>query len=217
MKTHTARPLVTAYFAMTADGRASGRDCEAPPLTSHAGKRRLRKSAAGRDAIVVAHGTDTADSAIPEGPSLPLRVLVSNSGELNPGGKVFQRPAFPLVVFSTQRMPARIRPLIARHAELFLYPGRSVDLRKSLEILWDEFGVRRLLCHGGGTLLRALAALDLVDTICLTVTPTISGGKQAPTLTGLPGDFFSPLREFKIVRQSVVSGECFLELRRKAG
>ena len=64
-------------------------------------------------------------------------------------------------------------------------------------------------------MLRSLASLDLVDEIFLTIAPVVFGGRLAPTLTGLPGDFLEPPREFEIVRQSVLDGECFLELRCK--
>jgi riboflavin biosynthesis pyrimidine reductase len=146
---------------------------------------------------------------------VPLRVIVSNAGNLDPAWKVFKYTASPLVIFSTSRMPARLRAGIARKAELFLFPGRTVDLQKSLEVLRSEFGVKRLVCEGGGTLLRSLAELDLVDGICLTIAPAIFGGRMAPTLTGLPGAFLDRPREFEIVHQSVLNGECFLELRRK--
>jgi len=109
----------------------------------------------------------------------------------------------------------RLRSEVARKADLFLFSGSTVDLGKSLEILRTEFGVKQLVCEGGGTLLRSLASLDLVDRISLTIAPVIFGGRLAPTLIGLPGAFLDAPRDFEIVKKSVASGECFLELRRK--
>ena len=222
------RPLVIAHFAMTADGKTSTRAFTPALFTSPADKRRLQDVRAGADAVLAGRGTVAKDSMSmglsrqdlreereAHGlPPVPLRVIVSNAGNLDPAWKVFKYTASPLVIFSTRRMPVRLRPVIARKAELFLFQGRTVDLQKSLEILRAEFGVKRLICEGGGTLLRALAALDLIDGICLTIAPVIFGGRMAPTLTGLPGAFLNPPREFEIVRQSVVDGECFLELSR---
>jgi riboflavin-specific deaminase-like protein len=236
MLTHTAatsaasrRPLVIAHFAMTADGKTSTRAFTPALFTSPADKRRLQEVRAGADAVLAGRGTVAKDSMSmglsrqdlreereSRGlPPVPLRVIVSNAGNLDPAWKVFKYTASPLVIFSTSRMPARLRAGIARKAELFLFPGRTVDLQKSLEVLRSEFGVKRLVCEGGGTLLRSLAELDLVDGICLTIAPAIFGGRMAPTLTGLPGAFLDRPREFEIVHQSVLNGECFLELRRK--
>ena len=214
---------------MSADGKTSTRAFTPALFTSSADKRRLQEVRAGADAVMAGRGTVESDSMslglsrqdLREGrvsrelPPVPLRVIVSNAGRLDPGSKVFRYSASPLIVFSTRRMPVRLRSVIAHKAELFLFRGRAVDLRKSLEILRAEFGVERLICEGGGTLLRSLASLDLIDGICLTVAPVIFGGRLAPTLTGLPGGFLTPPREFEIVRQSVLAGECFLELRRK--
>ena len=222
------RPFVAAHFAMTADGKTSTRAFTPALFTSPADKRRLQEVRAGADAIMAGRGTVEADSMCMglsrqnlrkervsrRLPREPLRVVVSNAGALDPAWKIFKYSGSPLVVFSTLRMPERLRSVIAHHAELFLFSGRTVDLRKALEILKSEFGVKRLVCEGGGTLLRSLASLDLVDEIFLTVAPVIFGGRLAPTLTGLPGGFLEPPREFEIVRQSVLDGECFLELRR---
>ena len=214
---------------MTADGKTSTRAFTPALFTSPADKRRLQEVRAGADAIMAGRGTVAADSMsmglssqnlrnerVSRGlPPAPLRVLVSNAGNLDPGWKVFKYSGSPLVVFSTRRMPVRLRSVVAHHAELFLFSGRTVDLRKALEIRRFEFGVKRLVCEGGGTLLRSLASLDLVDEIFLTVAPVVFGGRLAHTLTGPPGRFLKPPREFEIVRQSVLDGECFLELRRK--
>jgi len=229
MKKSGTGPLVIAHFAMTADGKTSTRAFTPALFTSPADKRRLQEVRAGADAVMAGRGTVAADSMsmglsrqdlrnerVSRGlPPEPLRVIVSNTGKLDPGWKAFKYSGSPLVVFSTRRMPARLRAVIPRHAELFLFSGRTVDLRKSLEILRAEFGVKRLVCEGGGTLLRSLASLDLVDGIFLTVAPVVFGGRLAPTLTGLPGGFLAPPREFEIVRQSALDGECFLEFRRK--
>ena len=227
MKSGANRPVVTAHFAMTADGKTSTRAFAL--FTSPADKLRLQQLQAGADAVMAdgdAVATDSMSLGLPrEGlrrghiarglAAEPLRVIVSNSGNLDPGWKAFNYSGSPPIVFSTRRMPARVRSAVARKAELFLFSSSAVDLRKSLEILRAEFAVKQLVCEGGGTLLRSLASLDLVDRICLTIAPVIFGGRLAPTLTGLPDAFLEASREFVIAKKSVVSGECILELRRK--
>lgn len=217
-----------AHFAMTVDGKTSTRSRTPARFSSPADKDRLQEVRAGADAVLAGRGTveidsmsmglsrpDLCEARVLRGRSpMPLRVLVSNSGNLDPAWKVFQGSGSPPVVFSTGRMPARLRGEIAGKAELFLFSGRTVDLQQMLEILHDDFGVKRLVCEGGGTLLRSLVELDLVDGICLTVAPVIFGGILAPTLTGAPGDFFTPPREFKILRQNLLGEECFLEFER---
>lgn len=219
------RPFVLAHFAITADGKISTRAFTPAQFTSRADKRRLQETRAAADAVLAGRGTVEADNMsmglsakdLREAreangmPPVPLRVMVSNSGRVDLDGKVFSYSASPLVVFSTNRMPERLRAGVARRADLFLFPGEIVDLSCALEILRAEFGVKRLVCEGGGTLLRALAERDLLDGVRLTVAPRVFGGGSAPTLTGLPGDFLLPPREFRIIRQSVEGDECLLD------
>ncbi len=222
------RPFVLAHFAMTADGKISTRAFTPAQFTSAADKRRLQEARAECDAVLAGRGTvskDTMSMGLSAGdlrrkrvaagrPPVPLRVLVSNAGDLDVKWKVFGYQESPLVVFTSERMPARMRSAVARKAELFIFEGRSVDLEAVLQILRRDFGVKRLVCEGGGTLLRSMVGRDLVDGIRLTIAPIIFGGKGAPTLTGLPGGFLDPLRPFRILRQQRVGGEYCLELRR---
>ena len=219
------RPFVLAHFAITADGKISTRAFTPAQFTSRAYKRRLQETRAAADAVLAGRGTVEADNMsmglsakdLREArnasgmPAVPLRVMVSNSGRVDLEGKVFRYSSSPLVVFSTSRMPARLRAGVARRADLFLFPGKTVDLSGALQILRADFGVKQLVCEGGGRLLRALAELDLVDGMRLTVAPRVFGGSSAPTLTGLPGDFLLPQREFRIIRQSVEGDECLLD------
>lgn len=219
------RPFVLAHFAVTADGKISTRAFTPAQSTTRAERRRLQETRAAADAILTGHGTvetdntdmglsakDLREAREAKGlPPAPIRVMVSNSGRVDLDGKVFSYSASPLVVFSTSRMPERLRARVARKADLFIFPGQTVDLPAALKILREDFGVKRLVCEGGGGLLRALAERDLVDGIRLTVAPKVLGGRFAPTLTGLPGAFLNPPREFRFIRHSVEEDECILD------
>jgi len=222
------RPFVLAHFAMTADGKISTRSLTPSQFTSPADKRRLQEVRADSDAVLAGRGTVAADTMsmglsaadlrekrVASGrPPVPLRVIISNAGLLDLSWKVFSYRESPLVIFTSSRMPERVRQAVTRKAELYVFSGPAVDLGQALRILRADFGVKRLVCEGGGTLLRSLAEQDLVDGIRLTIAPRIFGGRAAPTLTGLPGEFLSPLCPFRIVRHEKVGEECCLELRR---
>ncbi len=219
------RPFVLAHFAITADGKISTRAFTTTQFTSRADTRRLQETRTKADAVLAGRGTVEADNTsmgLPAKdlrearkakglPPAPIRVMVSNSGRVDLDGKVFSYSASPLVVFSTSRMPERLRSRVTRRADLFIFPGKTVDLPAALKILREDFGVKRLVCEGGGRLLRALAERDLVDGIRITVAPKVFGGRFAPTLTGLPGAFLNPPREFRFIRHSVEGDECILD------
>ena len=212
------RPFVTANFAITADGRISTRNFTPSDFSSRRDKRRLVMIRAKCDAVLVGARTLAADTmtlGIPgvRGKKPPLRVIVSNSGRISPMLRVFHKPGAPIVIFTTRRMPAKTRDLLAQAADIFVHPTPTVDLTLTLAILRADYGVKRLVCEGGGTLLRSFAAAGLLDELHLTICPLIFGGRGAPTLTGLPGKFLPKSTELRLIEMKRVGDECFTRWR----
>ena len=208
------RPFVTANFAITADGRISTRNFTPSDFSSRRDKRRLVKIRAACDAVLVGARTlasDTMTLGIPgiRGKNPPLRVIVSNSGRIAPTLRVFKTAGAPIVIFTTRKMPAKIRAALAAVADIFIHPTPVVDLALALTILRADYGVKRLVCEGGGTLLRSFAAADLLDELHLTLCPLVFGGATAPTLTGVPGKFLPKSTRLHLVEMKRVGDECF--------
>src|ERR1039458_184969 len=62
-------------------------------------------------------------------------------------------------------------------------PQKVAALQISSSLNWrSKWGVKRLLCEGGGELNDALFRAGLVDEIHLTICPKIFGGRTAPTI-----------------------------------
>ncbi|HSJ45703.1 MAG TPA: dihydrofolate reductase family protein, partial [Euzebyales bacterium] len=51
----------------------------------------------------------------------------------------------------------------------------NVDLAEGLRLLAVEHGIRHVLCEGGPALNTALLATGLVDELCITVAPLLTG------------------------------------------
>ena len=208
------RPFVTANFAITADGRISTRNFTPSDFSSKCDKRRLVKIRATCDAVLIGARTLAADTmtlGIPgvRGKKPPLRVIVSNSGRIAPTLRVFQTAGAPIVIFTTKKMPAKTRAALASVADIFLHPTPTVDLTLALAILRADYGVKRLVCEGGGSLLRSFAAEDLLDELHLTFCPLVFGGSTAPTLTGVPGKFLPKSTQLKLIGMKRAGDECF--------
>lgn len=221
------RPTVIGHFAITADGKISTRNSTPALFTSPADKARLQEIRASADAVMVGRGTVVIDKMsmgisrqnlhakrIKKGlPSIPLRVLVSNSGKLSSRWKVFQYEASPLIVFSTSQMPVRTRSILASRCDLYLFSEKKVNISAALSILREDYDVKTLVCEGGGTLFRSLLEANMVDELFLTIAPVIFGGKNAPTLTGKLGPFLSPLSNFSLIQCDIKDEECYLHLK----
>jgi riboflavin-specific deaminase-like protein len=221
------RPFVTANFALTWDARISTRRATPSDFSSKRDKRRLVEIRAQCDAILVSAKTIAVDNmsmGLPDETlraarvrrrmaAYPTRVLLTNSGCIDPRLKIFEKDFSPIVIFSTTRMPANLRTALAPKADLWLHESAAVNLPAMMATLRREYGVKRLVCEGGAQVLRSLLAADLVDEIHTTLCPRIFGGSAAPTLTGVAPDFFPRSIPLALTKMEVVEGECFLRYR----
>lgn len=212
---------------MTIDGKITTRAFSPVDFTSREDKKHLLRQRSLGDAVLIGRSTLSHDNVrlgLPD-PAMraereargqaawPLRVIVSNEGRIDPELKIFQTDFSKIVIFSTTRMPRKYQLALREKATLRLSLARHVDLARMLQILRDDYGVRRVACEGGAELFRGLLELKLVDQLNLTLAPYIFGGEKAPTLTGrrpgfLPASIRGSLREMRLV-----SEECFITYR----
>jgi riboflavin-specific deaminase-like protein len=112
-----------------------------------------------------------------------LRVIVSGSGSLDPAAEIFKKKFSPVIVLTTRRASAKKRAQLRALAdEVKVFGETEVNFRSALRWLCAKWGVKRLLCEGGGELNEALFRAGLVDEIHLTICPKIFGGRTAPTI-----------------------------------
>jgi riboflavin-specific deaminase-like protein len=222
------RPFVMATFAMTVDGKITTRKFSPVDFTSREDKSHLFHQRALGDAVLIGHNTLKRDNVrlslpselqaerIRQGRSpVPLRVIVSNQGRIDPALKVFRSDVSPIVIFSTKRMPKRFQAALSKKAALHLADCKTVDLAEMLRTLSREYNVRTIACEGGPALFRSLLKRGLVDQLNLTIAPYLFGGADAPTLTGLSTEFLPASVHCSLLDMGVVADECFLTYKIK--
>lgn len=146
-----------------------------------------------------------------------LQVVFSGSGKVDPASGIFRDKPAATVVFTTKRMPQKIRSALAPVCDLHVFEAPAVPLRAALAILRQDYDARSFVCEGGGGLFRALAEEDLIDAIELEILPEISGGTKKPSLSGLPGKFLPKPLDFRMTSMKVEDGCCLAKFRRVSG
>ena len=219
-------PVVVVNMAMTADGKiatanravssfGSGRD--------HDNLLRLRSTA---DAVMA--GARTVDlNHVNLGPGpirfrrlrearglapYNLRVIVSGSGTVNPLAEVFRHNFSPIIILTTGRASAaRQKRLRALADDVRVCGPIEIDFRSALAWLRRKWGVRRLVCEGGGELNAALIRLGLVQELHLTICPKIVGGRSAPTICdGIGAPTLALTPKFRLRESRRCQNELFL-------
>jgi 2,5-diamino-6-(ribosylamino)-4(3H)-pyrimidinone 5'-phosphate reductase len=140
-----------------------------------------------------------------------LRVIVSGSGSIDPKAEIFKKRFSPIVVLTTKRAPVKkLRQLRKLADEVKVFGGTEVNFRPALRWLRTKWGVKRLLCEGGGELNDALFRAGLVDEIHLTICPKIFGGRNAPTIAdGLGFQQLSGAAKFELTSLRREKAELF--------
>ena len=114
-----------------------------------------------------------------------------------------------IIVTRTDAPPDRLA--VARSVcDVIAVGTGQVDLRAAMVAL-GELGAQHVLCEGGPSLNGALADADLIDEICLTVSPLLASGDAKRILAG--HDLAAPL-EFEL--RSLIEEDGFLLARYRA-
>lgn len=219
-------PFVLVNMAMTAEGKIATANRAVSSFGSARDHEHLLQLRATADAVM--SGARTVDlNPVNLGPGAArfrqarlqrglaeynLRVIVSGSGSVNPRAEIFQHRFSPIILLTTQRATKAKLEMLRPLADEVKICGRSkINFRAACRWLRQKWGVKRLLCEGGGELNDALFRAGLVDEIHLTICPQIFGGRNAPTIAdGLGFATLAAATPFKFQSAKKIGGEMFL-------
>lgn len=145
-------------------------------------------------------------------PPLPLLVVVSASGRVPTHYAALSRPdARALVITSRQgaaRLPHRVPVRVLATQQ------KRVPVRAILELLRQEYGVRRLLHEGGPSLLGEFVRAGALQELFLSVAPSLAGRDANAQRPGLiTGTAFSPAQAPQLRLLSFQARDSMLFLR----
>ena len=224
-------PFVLVNMAMTADGKIATANRRIHSFSSRRDLEHLYELRATADAVMCgARTVEISRSILGTGgeqfrklrlkrglAEYNLRVIVSGSGSINPRAAIFKKHFSLVIVLTTARASKnKLRQLRAIADEVKVCGRHEINFRAALRWLWAKWGVRRMLCEGGGELNDALFRAGLVDELHLTICPKIFGGGKAPTIadgTGSRRLAGAALLQIKAFNR--IGNEVFAVFRRK--
>ena len=133
-------------------------------------------------------------------PAPPVAVITRRL-DLDPAGPLLAPPpglARPILITTEEAPPAR-RAAVAASADLIIAGRDSVDVRAAVDALAGR-GYRHILTEGGPYLLSQIIGAGLLDELCLTLSPLITGPGASRIVAGTgpldhpPGRAACPLR-----------------------
>lgn len=183
-----SRPWLRMNFVMSADGAATVHGASGP-LGGETDRGTLSVLRMLADAVVVGAGTVRAEGygglGLDEearawrrsrglGPH-PRLVIMTNRLGLSPEMSVFTRAETPPLIITNSEAPADRVEDLQRVADVVRLGKERVDLHAAVGFL-DDHGFSQVLCEGGPHLFGALLRDDLVDELCVTLSPKLVAG-----------------------------------------
>jgi len=174
-------------FVASADG-ASSLDGRAGGLGSPTDQQVLRLLRDRSDGIMVGAGTaraegyrplrddpDRAGPRIARGQSrVPSLILVSQRLTVDPTDRIIAKAVAPTVIVTCAGSDPGRRAALAEVTPVVVAGKDTVDLVGARAALADR-GLRRLVCEGGPTLFGTALGAGVVDELCLTISPMLTG------------------------------------------
>lgn len=192
------RPYVLLSAAVSIDGHLDTRPGEDRLLLSNKQDfERVDSVRASVDAILVGAGTLRADnprllvnsaerraSRLTAGePEYPLKVTITGTGDLDPSWKFWHHGGDKLVLAVGHEATAKARANLGDLATVQSVPEEAV-WPAALDILGDEYTVKRLMVEGGGTVHTQLLEAALADELQLVIAPLLVGQFDAVRMLG---------------------------------
>ncbi|WP_460956029.1 pyrimidine reductase family protein [Parasphingorhabdus pacifica] len=116
----------------------------------------------------------------------PPIALVTRRCSLTPDAPLVTDTHVAPIVLTCEAAPVeRRRALADAGVDVVVTGDEDVDLHEAVSAL-DRRGLGRIGCEGGPTLFGKLIEQDLVDELCLTVSPMLAGGDAGRIATGTP-------------------------------
>lgn len=183
----TARPFVTAKWAMTLDGKTACGNGDSRWISNERSRAIVHQMRGRMDAILVGIGTAIADdpelTARPPGPRVPIRIVLDPEAKLTTDSRLARTAReVPVWLATNERAPRDRRQALADlGCELMELGGPG---RIPIPDLLDELGRRgltNLLVEGGGVTLGSFLDAEEVDAVEVFVAPRLEGGPPIHT------------------------------------
>lgn len=141
---------------------------------------------------------------------IPPIAVITRSGQLDRDAKLLHRTEIPPLILTSSDAADDTRRRLGSLAEVIDCSGAqpdSVDLRAALAVL-AERGLLRVLTEGGPGILGLFTAHDLLDELCMTISPVAVGGRAGRIVAG-PGEVHSAMA----LRHALTDAAGYLYLR----
>ena len=201
------RPWLRANMVSSLDGAAQAGDGLSAGLSSPADKRIFGVLRGLADVVLVGASTVRQEGYRPPRPKevyaparraagrpeAPVIAVVSRSLDLDVGTPLFTEALTPVVVLTCADAPREALAAVRDRADVVIAGTERVDPARAVAAL-AERGWTRMLTEGGPHLLGQIVEAGLLDELCLSLGPLLTGGTASRIVAGMADGHVARMR-----------------------
>ena len=199
-----SRPYITLSYAQSLDGSITVQRGQPTAISGAQSMKMTHHLRTHHEAILVGIGTVLADD-----PSLTVRlapggqpqpIIIDTQLKCPVDARIMKHPKPPIIVTTKQADAVKKGQLVAQGARVFATAQTAsgqVDLRAAMHVLFD-LGIHSVMVEGGAQIITSFLTSILVDSMVVTIAPTLLGGLNA--ISHLNGYGIPRLQNLKTVQ-----------------
>jgi len=186
------RPEIIVFSTISLDGGLSVRGMRTR-LSSDNDLVRLHFFRYNVDAVMVGANTVIIDDPLltiryysGESEKQPYRIVVDKDLRCSTNKRVFDTSIAPTIVITSREKigDPKLLGFINRGVSI-IFTNRIdhlLDLEYAVQVLFERYGIKRILVEGGGYLIGSLLRQRLVDKLIVTISPVLIGLNKTPLI-----------------------------------
>jgi riboflavin biosynthesis pyrimidine reductase len=124
----------------------------------------------------------------------PCLIVVSGALRLDPSNRALADAPVRPIILTHGASDVERRDALSSVADVLVHGVDRVDLVAAVAELRERYGLYKILCEGGPHLFGALHAANLVDEVCLTLSPLVAGPNAGRIIAGAAGSAVTRMR-----------------------
>ena len=211
--------FIRSNLAISLDGKIATADRSHFYLGSEEDRSRMR--ALRRDTEAVIMGAQTIRSfkkpcLAQSSETHPVNVILShNLSGFDPEWQFFKSEKIKRILFYTGN-PTKESLNALTPSSLLIHLNPSAPTAPQVIKQLENQGIKSAIVEGGGSVMWDFVSHNLIDEYYVTLTPTLVGGTEAPTLVDGKGFSAQDVLKLDLTRHEVVGNEIFLTYRKKS-
>lgn len=217
------RPFIACNMVTSLDGKVTADGTQPSSLGSSFDRRTMGMIRSHFDAVLAGGNTirvhphylgvpkELEESRREKGlPAQPLTVVLSRSGNLEPGSSLFTKAPRPPIVITSPNGARNLASSIKEQAQVEVM--ESLDPCSIVSLLKEKYSVQRLLLEGGPSVNYQFMQAQLLDELFLTLHPSLIGRRDELGLSA--GDqVLEKADSIQLISVHQVGNELFLRYR----